>query len=105
MARASRATLVINATGVRFLPGALDYARRGAIPGGLKNNREFASCDVERVAEISEEVEALLYDPQTSGGLLIALGEGEVASLARDFSEAYVIGRVVEWTGKAIRLE
>ena len=40
-------------TRVQFLPGALEYARPGAIPGGLKNNREFASCAVERAASNS----------------------------------------------------
>ena len=47
MALASGVTLEIDVDAVRFLPGALEYARQGAIPGGLKNNREFASCAVE----------------------------------------------------------
>ena len=47
MALASGVTLEIEVGRVRFLPGALDYARQGALPGGLKNNREFASCAVE----------------------------------------------------------
>jgi len=105
MARASRVTLAIEAGSVRFLPGALEYARRGAIPGGLKNNREFASCDVERAVEISEAVESLLYDPQTSGGLLISLPAADAAALEGGFAGAYIIGRAIEWTGKAIRLE
>ena len=46
MAAASRVTLEIDASLVRFLPGALEYARAGAIPGGLKNNREFAGPSV-----------------------------------------------------------
>ena len=43
------------------------------MPGGLKNNREFAACAVETLRELPREIEDLLYDPQTSGGLLIAL--------------------------------
>lgn len=75
MALASGVTLEIAAAAVQFLPGAREYAAQGALPGGLHNNREFAGCDVERAAEIPREVEHLLYDPQTSGGLLIALPE------------------------------
>src|SRR5207244_5382412 len=42
MALGSSVTMEIDPRAVRFLPGAVDYARQGAIPGGLKNNREFA---------------------------------------------------------------
>jgi selenide,water dikinase len=66
MALASSVTLEIEADRVQFLPGALDYARAGAVPGGLNNNREFASCVVEAVRELPREREDLLYDPQTS---------------------------------------
>ena len=51
----------------------LEYARLGAIPGGLKNNHEFASCAVEAARRLPLELEDLLYDPQTSGGLLFTL--------------------------------
>jgi selenide,water dikinase len=75
MAIASGVTIEIFSRAVDFLPGALEYARAGAQPGGLKNNREFASGAVEMAGDIAPEVEALLYDPQTSGGLLITLPE------------------------------
>src|SRR5262249_49175930 len=104
MALASGVTLEIAADCVRFLPGALDAARPGAIPGGQKNNREFASCAVEKTREIAAEVEDLLYDPQTSGGLLISLPEAEAAELARSIEGTYRIGRVVEKGEKPIRL-
>ena len=104
MAAASGVTLEINADAVRFLPGALEYARHGAIPGGLKNNREFASCAVEAARGIAVEVENLLYDPQTSGGLLIALPESDAAALERSFPDAYRIGRAAARGSAAIRL-
>jgi selenide,water dikinase len=66
MALASEVTLEIEVARVKFLPGALDYARQGALSGGLKNNREFASCAVETARELPPEIESLLYDPQTS---------------------------------------
>ena len=74
---------------MRFLPGALEYARQGAVPGGLNNNREFASCAVEMRRELPPEIEDLLYDPQTSGGLLISLPEADAAALERALAGAY----------------
>ncbi len=104
MALASGVTLEIEVGRLQFLPGAVDYARAGAIPGGLKNNREFASCAVEATREFAPEIEALLYDPQTSGGLLISLPEADADRLTASLEQAYRIGRVVERGAAAIRL-
>ena len=100
MALASKVTIEIDPRAVRFLPGAVEYARQGAIPGGLKNNREFAASCVDG----SSEFDDLLYDPQTSGGLLIALPEGDAARLKTKLPDAYRIGQVTERTSKPIRL-
>jgi len=104
MAIASQVTIEIEVDRVGLLPGALEYARLGAIPGGLKNNREFASCAVVTARQLPPELEDLLYDPQTSGGLLITLPEDDAAALARAFEPAYTIGRVLPRAEKAIRL-
>jgi selenide, water dikinase len=56
-----------------LLPGALEAVREGMIPGGLKNNREFVGDCAGFAAAIPEENRALFFDPQTSGGLLIAI--------------------------------
>jgi selenide,water dikinase len=104
MALASNVTLEIAVDQVRYLAGAVEYARRGALPGGLHNNREFASCAVEARRELPPEIEALLYDPQTSGGLLVALPEGDAAELGRSLAGAYRIGRVLPRLEKAIQL-
>ncbi len=100
MALASKATIEIDPRALQFLPGAVDYARQGAIPGGLKNNREFASGCVEGTSEFDD----LIYDPQTSGGLLISLPEADAAKLERNFPGAYRIGHVREKGAKPIRL-
>ncbi|MBL8226952.1 MAG: selenide, water dikinase SelD [Bryobacterales bacterium] len=100
LALGSNVTVEIEASRVPLLAGALEYAQNGATPGGLKNNRDFASCDVEMPPDISPALEALLYDPQTSGGLLIALPEPEAArvpGLPR-------IGRVAPRQKKAVRI-
>lgn len=104
MAVASGVTLEIDVDRVQFLPGAVEYARQGALAGGLRNNREFASCAVETAGEIPVEIEDLFYDPQTSGGLLIALPERDAAELERQLPGAYRIGRVQERGVKPIRL-
>jgi selenide,water dikinase len=100
MAIASGVTLEIEADRVQFLPGAVDYARQGALPGGLKNNREFASCAVEIVRELPAEIESLLYDPQTSGGLLISMSDEDAAK----FQRGYRIGRVLPKQTHPIRI-
>ena len=104
MALASHVTLEIAVDQLRFLPGALEYARQGAIPGGLKNNREFAACSVESLRQLPPEIEDLLYDPQTSGGLLIALPEADAGPLASVLEGAYRVGRVLARQEKPIRL-
>ena len=104
MALASRVTLEIEVERVRFLPGAVEYARAGAIPAGLKNNRDFASCVVVTPRALPREIEDLLYDPQTSGGLLITLPETDAAELARSLDGAYPIGRVLPRQEKPILL-
>jgi selenide,water dikinase len=104
IAAASGVTLEIEASRVRFLPGAVEYARAGAIPGGLKNNREFVEECVEAVAELQPEIENLLYDPQTSGGLLISLSEADAARLEQRYAAAYTIGRVRPQGGKPLRI-
>lgn len=87
MALASGVTLEIDSSRVPFLPGALDYARAGALPGGLHNNRNFVSCAVLFLNNLAPEVETLLYDPQTSGGLML--------SQAPEDARSQPIGRVL----------
>lgn len=100
MALGSGVTLEIDSSLVRFLDGAIEYAQAGAFSGGLGNNREFvASC-----VEGSSPFDDLLYDPQTSGGLLIALPEHDALELERNFPAAYRIGRVLERQKKPLRV-
>jgi selenide, water dikinase len=89
----------LNHHAVPLLPGALNAARDGMIPGGLNNNREFLGDCVGFAPGIPEEHRALLYDPQTSGGLLIAIApkfaEAALTNLQRHGVNAVVIGRVL----------
>jgi selenide, water dikinase len=104
MAIASGVTLEIESARVPLLAGALDAIRAGAIPGGLRNNREFASRAVDVATEIDGALLDLLYDPQTSGGLLISLSEADAAALVQILANAHLVGRVVTRDNKPICL-
>lgn len=100
MAIGSRVTLEIDSAKVRFLDGALEYAAQKAFSGGLANNREFvASC-----VEGSSAFDDLLYDPQTSGGLLVSLPEKDADEFARRYMAAYRIGQVLPRRAKPLRI-
>jgi selenide,water dikinase len=105
MAVAGNVTLEIEAARLRWLSGAVDYARAGIFPGGLANNRGYAECMVDSsAARLEPAIDSLLYDPQTSGGLLVSLPEGDAAEVERRYPEAYRIGRVLERGAKPIRI-
>jgi selenide,water dikinase len=106
MAEGSNVTLEIDHSKLEFLPGALDYARQGVFPGGQKNNRLFAQSVVEMAGAVPAEVAGLLYDPQTSGGLLISIEPADTEALLTELHAAGVlavrIGRVLERTAAGI---
>ena len=104
MAMASAVTLRIDAGSLQWLPGAIEYSGREALSGGLRNNRAFASSCVELHCNVEPAIENLLYDPQTSGGLLISLPEADAAALEQAYPGAYRMGRVVEKTGGPIHI-
>lgn len=105
MAAAGNVTLVIEAASVPLLPGAYDYAAAGAVPGGLRNNKDFAGCAVALTNPIDPVLELLLYDPQTSGGLLIAMPEEDVAKMQVIYPPARRIGRVTERRSTLLEVE
>ena len=81
MASASSVSMRIRASRVPLLEGALECVRGGMVPGGLKANRSFAGDCVEYAEDVPEDVCTLLYDPQTAGGLLIAVAASDAERL------------------------
>ena len=102
MAISSGVSLVIEHESIAFLPGALDYSRQGYLPGGLKNNVKFLGGCVEFDPKIPQEVRNLLFDPQTSGGLLLVVSAKDSAELINRLGRSGVparqVGEVVEKT-------
>jgi selenide,water dikinase len=107
MAKASDVMLQIAFNQVPFLKGARKYAERGDIAGGLIDNRSYFGRDVEFGPAVSEAEQLMLFDPQTSGGLLLGVPRDKLDAFmhrAKDLSrDVWVIGQVK--AGKGIRVE
>ena len=98
MARASNVTIEIDSGHVPLINGALELAVSGMQTGADKTNREYVGEDVEIAPGIDPNLVKLLYDPQTAGGLLLAIA-GEMAEdvlteLRSNYPRAEIIGRV-----------
>lgn len=110
MARASGVSLIFRLAEIPLLPRAAELAATGLIPAGAYHNRDFLSAEVAFDPDIPPEHRAVLFDPQTSGGLLIAIAEEKADALLRSLHEkgvldARVIGRVTEENRTLIRVE
>src|SRR5580658_8524358 len=109
MAMASNVSFNLQAGSIPVLPGALECIRAGYIPGGLNNNRDFAECVVGYDDGVPEDLRALLFDPQTAGGLLISVASEDSAQLTRSLNAASVpavhIGEVVARTKPLIAVK
>lgn len=103
MAEASNKKFVINSKDVPVIKDVFEYASMGLVPGGSYRNREYFENKVS-VESIEEQFIDLVYDPQTSGGLLFAVNEKYADSIMKDLkmsldTEFAVIGRVAEKEG------
>jgi selenide,water dikinase len=103
IARESGVTLEIECQALPLLTGALELAPRHQA-GGLKANRRQFEPGVETLTDPGDALRALLYDPQTSGGLLLVLPAGAEASVLAELPAARPIGRVVERASCRLRL-
>jgi selenide,water dikinase len=96
MVRQSEVTAEVWATEVPIFDEVLAYVRRGLISGAIERNREYASRYVGVESDVDEALAHVLYDPQTSGGLLMAVPPDRVEELLGRVESAVVIGRIVE---------
>jgi selenide,water dikinase len=108
MAKASDVTIEIDSKEIPILEGAIEMANMGIIPAGMYRNKQYISEDVELV-NIDAAIEDILYDPQTSGGLLVSVNEEFAQMLVEDMKkngsiEAKIIGSVKEKKDKYIKV-
>jgi selenide,water dikinase len=100
MARASGVTFEIASASVPLIPGALELAAAGLLTSGDKSNRRYVGEDVRISDGVGRELDSLLFDPQTAGGLLISVAEESaeelLARLRETYPDASLIGRVRE---------
>lgn len=106
MAKASNVSIEINSKDVPILDGAIDMANMGIIPAGMYRNKEYVSKDV-NIIDVDTAIEDILYDPQTSGGLLISVEEELADKLIEHMKlngsiEAKIIGSVKKKEDKYI---
>jgi len=104
MASASGLDFHIDLGKIRWLPGSVEYARQGVFAGGMYRNKSYYEQWVRFEGQVEEHYQHLLYDPQTSGGLLMAVAAQHAQALLERLlaagDEAAIIGEVVEGTGK-----
>lgn len=101
LARNSNVGLRIDTLALPLLPGAADYAAAGIVPGGLKRNQTF--CEQDRYVRYAPNLDParklLIFDPQTSGGLLIVLPPDAASELQARYAavgqQCWQIGEVV----------
>ena len=119
MASASEVTFELHVEDIAYLEEAISYAQMGLIPEGAYRNRDFAgayknrgySIDQVDCGTVAEHYVDLLYDPQTSGGLLVSVSPEQAEEMIKDFAEKgmdtkiSIIGKVLEKGEKLIHLK
>ncbi len=109
MATASEVTFEIKVEEIAYMEEAISYAKMGLVPAGAYRNREHSGKLVE-MSGVAEHYVDLLYDPQTSGGLLVSVAPEYVEQMMEDFAnkkmdtKVSIVGKVVEKGEKYIRL-
>jgi selenide,water dikinase len=105
MADGSKVSVHINSANINFFDGVVEYAKMGMIPAGTYRNKKHIGDNYE--SSVKEDyILDLLFDPQTSGGLLYSLPENEALKLAKELNEngivTSIVGYVTEKRDKSV---
>lgn len=101
MAKGSNVSFELDSSAIPIINGAKEFAEMGIIPAGMYGNRRHLEGHVKVINNIEDSLLDLMYDPQTSGGLLIAIAEEDldlaISALEKSNKNPFaVIGRVTE---------
>ena len=100
MAKGSRKKIILDASAIPLLPFAEEYAAMGMIPAGAYNNKKFCKSGISIGIHVDAVIQDLIFDPQTSGGLIISLPNKSAAPCLATLQDAGVtaakIGEVAE---------
>lgn len=100
MARGSKKTIHFDLSAIPYHQEAYKMAAMGLVPAGAYRNRDFASPDITMKQTAAEPLLDILYDPQTSGGLLIAVAEKDASALERNLQEAIPCAKRIGYVTK-----
>jgi len=82
---------------IKILPEVLDFAKMGLVPAGTYNNKEYRSCFIPNFADYPVEKMDILFDPQTSGGLLLGVNPDQADAMLSELTlagiDAYICGK------------
>ncbi len=104
IARGSNVTIEFTAASVPLLPGAIEAVRAGGVPDGGKRNRAFVE-EFLSWEGVEEDMKLLLVDPQTSGGLLVAVSPDRADKFMSRVEGATVVGRVAAFSGTYLNVQ
>lgn len=109
MAKGSRKTIRLYSDQLPLMDGVLEMAKEGIVPGGAYRNRQYLSATTGISDSVSLALSDVMFDPQTSGGLLISVPKEEAEALLDALKaacpEARLIGEVSDFTGQSILVE
>ena len=95
MAQGSGVSIHFMTDEIPYHKEALEMANLGMIPEGAYRNRKYASAGVSKAKEIKRVMEDILYDPQTSGGLMIAVNEKDADKLLKDLQNTIPCAKII----------
>jgi selenide,water dikinase len=110
MASGSQVSVVFDARALPLLPGARRLAEQGYVTGGCKRNRDYLQGKIAVDRSVREGLLEVAFDPQTSGGLLIALAQRHARRMVKDLqaigiTAAAIVGHATKRENALVRLE
>ncbi|MDQ3632954.1 MAG: selenide, water dikinase SelD [Acidobacteriota bacterium] len=94
MAKASKVTFEIYSEKVPLLPDVIDLVEQKMLTRGDRNNRDYVGETIKFDNKVTKQMQSVLYDPQTAGGLLISLEKDKAEKFIKEIKDSKIIGKV-----------